>query len=241
MIPRRVIVNFAKGHAYPAGQRRLEESLARVGYTGDVAFFNEYLPGWPKHEDDPYAFKVYAVDHVIARGYTSVLWLDSRAWAVRSVEPFFEEMEDRGHYLMHGNAWMDARCTDACLARSGLTRDDAASVHMLGGSIYGFDLRNDRTRAFIDEWRAWQRAGLFKGPAINEANPEPLRSAGYGGRPMGFVSTDPRVVGHSHDEACASFIAHRLGMASVPVGREYGGYSQEFAALPTTYFVSQGM
>lgn len=241
MNPRRAIINFATS-SYHNGQTRLLKSLDRVGYADGVMLTRDYPShDWPRHEDDPYAFKVYAIDAAISAGYTSIIWIDALAWAVRHPGGLFDIIERDGHYFMHGGAFMDCRCTDACLARSGLTRDEAASVHMLGGSIYGFDLRSDRTRAFIDEWRAWQRAGLFKGPAINEANPEPLQRAGYGGRPMGFVSTDPRVVGHSHDEACASFISHRLGMPSTPVGREYGGYSQEFAALPTTYFVSQGM
>lgn len=237
---RRAICNHAYG-GFGTGQDRLNRSLDAVGFTGGRVFFKDYLPGCPTHEEQPYAFKLFVIREAIRQGFTSIVWVDARVWALKPLDPFFEILERDGIYLMTGGARMDAHSSDESLVRSGLTRDQAAEVPMLGGSLYGLDLTNPKTKAFFDEWWAWYEAGLFKSFTINTINREKMYAGGYRGRSEGFVSADPRVLGHSHDEACASFIAHRMGLPIHKVGEHYNGYHPEWAALPNSYFAARGM
>jgi len=236
----RAIVNHAYG-GFGTGQDRLGRSLDAIGFKGRRVFFKDYLPGCPTHEEQPYAFKLFVIREAIRQGCTSIVWVDSRVWALKPIDPFYEMLERDGVYLMTGTALMDAHSSDECLAYAGLTRDQAAGVPMLGGSLYGLDFTHPRTREFFDQWWAWYEAGMFKSFTINTINRERMYAGGYRGRSEGFVSADPRVLGHSHDEACASFIAHRMGLPVHKVGEHYNGYHPDWASLPNSYFVSQGM
>lgn len=242
---RRAIVNHAYG-GFGTGQDRLDRSLDAVGFRGGRVFFKDYLPGCPTHEEQPYAFKIFVIREALRQGFTSIVWVDARVWALKPLDPFFEILERDGVYFMEGEvgpgkAYMDSRCSDDALARSGLTRDQAASVPMFGGSLYGLDFTHPTTKEFFDEWWAWYEAGLFKSFTINTINREKMYAGGYRGRSEGFVSADPRVLGHSHDEACASFIAHRMGLPTHKVGEHYNGSDPEWNNLPGSIFACCGM
>jgi hypothetical protein len=62
---------------------------------------------------------------------------------------------------------------------------------------------------------------------------------GHKGRNVGFVSADPRVKGHRHDQTALSILAHRIGMDELidrPKFTAYLGSETE-----ETVLVNQGM
>lgn len=96
---RKAIVSLAteRGNYYQ-GIARLADSLKdRSPGIDFIGFMGEESVGAPKHLGNPYAFKVYALRHVIELGYDQVLWLDSSVVAIRDVSPVFTEKIGRAH------------------------------------------------------------------------------------------------------------------------------------------------
>lgn len=243
--PKRCILNVANGHAYPRGQARLLDSL-KSRYTGEIRTWNGRLPeGAPPHDQEPYAFKLFAMEAALKEGFDTLLWLDAAVWAVKDLTPVFEIIEGRGHFFFHGGATLGQRCSDSCLRifaehmATPMTRDQAFQIPLMGGTVYGLCFKHENVRAFYDRWWHAYRLGAFRGAAINDIAQDDMR--GLAGRPVGRVSEDPRVQGHCHDESCATIIAHQLGMESTPIGRIFTPFSEENAGRPDVYLVSQGL
>ena len=241
-MPKRMILNVATTHGYVWGQGRLTDSLIRHGWdvnTGLMKWTGSLPPGSLPHDQHPYAFKTRAIELALEQGAETVLWLDAATWAVKPLEPFFERIEREGHYFFHGGATLGQRSSDASLNHFGCTRDEAMKHQLIGGTVYGFDFRNPRTQKFWKLWCEYRDAGLFAGPAINRINEGIMQ--GLAGRPVGDCSSDIRCQGHCHDETCATWAAHLLGMESVPIGDGFNGYNPQNAADPRCFIVSQGI
>ena len=194
---KRAIVNFAKGAWYPRGQKRLRESL-EGNFDGEfLGFTDESEFNSPTHAEVPYAFKPYLIDMLRSEGYDSVLWVDAAAWAERDVQPVFDIIESLGYYFQV-NAECGSWCSDVCLQEFGVSRDEAFRVLMLMGCFMGFNLRDERTNRFVDEWlRLAKERKTFVGSHTNH-NLE--------------VSSDVRVQGHRHDQSVASLLAYQMNM-----------------------------
>lgn len=239
----RAILSVATG-SYIGGHDRLRESIARHCKGVAALLWTGVLPpGSPPHSEHPYAFKLFAIEEARRAGVRSLLWLDSDAWINRDPGPLFDRIERDGHWLVRGGDAVGTRCSDSCLAYSGMSREASMDLMLLVGKVYGFDLRHSRTAAFLARWHEYFAAGHFRGAAINSANPEGVQrmyGAGYRGRPEGFVSADPRVLGHCHDETCATFAAKELGLGTVPIGDGFAGRSATTADDPAIFVVSEG-
>ena len=201
------IINFAKnypqhqrhGSWYLEGQERLKRSLAMVGYAGGLMLFQDYPAGSPRHEDVQYAFKLACLKEAERAGYDVLLWIDCSVWAIRPIEPILDEIKQVG-YVIFDDGWNVGQwCTDAALVTLGITREEAFTIPMLWSAIVGFDLTNERSRKFYDEWYRLSRDGItFKGPWSRD----------------GLDTQDKRVLGHRHDQTAESVIAWRLGMTA---------------------------
>ncbi len=188
------------------------KSLDAVAWTGGrVLFTDAFPPGSPTHVEVPYAFKLYAILEAKRRGFDSVLWLDSVCVAEKPVGPVFERIERDGYLLVTGGDVLGHWSNDACLGAFGFTRDQAMRLAMFNGTFFGLDFRNALARSWFDELRAGCERGLFLGPYLSLHAPAEIRAAKRD-KPIGFVSNDPRVWGHRHDEAVGSALAHRLGL-----------------------------
>jgi hypothetical protein len=64
-------------------------------------------------------------------------------------------------------------------------------------------------------------------------------ASGYPGRNHGFVSADPTVRGHRHDQTVLSILAHRLGMTELVNRPRFTAYKGSETA--ETVLVNQGM
>ncbi len=210
------IVSFANEHGnYLKGLERLGDSL-KGKFDGDFfGFEGEESIGAPRHEDDPYAFKVYAIDKLLAMGYTKILWLDSSVYAVCNVQQVFDEIAANGYIMQDAGHMVGNWCNDSTLEYFGITRRLAMGMPMYGNAgMLGLDMENDTARDFFERWKQSMLSGCFKGSWLN----------------------------HRHDMSCGSIIANMLGMQYVRGDEwlQYGG--EDDAALnETIVFKAQGM
>lgn len=210
----RCIVTVAT-EAYVGLQRRILESLARVGWRDDVLAWTGALPpGSPTHAEEPYAFKLFAIREAERRGADSILWLDSPCVAASRLSPVFDRIARDGHLFVTAGDRLGNWSNDACLDAFGLTRDGAMDVPLIHGSFIGLHLGRPSSLAWLDGMFRALAQGLFRGPYFSPHAPPDVR-ARRPGTPVGAVSKDPRCWGHRHDEAVGSALARRLGLPPV--------------------------
>jgi hypothetical protein len=195
---KRCIVNVATGEFYCKMQERLVNSFksqigtitefGKDGYVGknvwnndgkvDLIVWVDCLPsGSRPHSESPYGFKVHAIKAAYERGYTSILWLDSPAYAVKEdISPIFEKIEKEGYYAMSHIDPLENYVGDFALQQYAFERSALNGNNLPSGSCYGFDL-NGKGFHILTSILEDERLGLFR----NEVNGN---------------------IVHRHDEAC---------------------------------------
>lgn len=203
---KRCIVNFAVGAGwYGRGQMRLINECKKF-FSGDVIAINSYAAiNSPTHHDNPYAFKIYAIEHVRKQGYNSILFVDSSIYPVKDVSPVFDHIEKEGHLMQQAGHMIDRWTNNNCRTYFNLTAAESKPMIMYSAGFTGLDFTNERSIKFFEEWKAAAEAGAFNGTWAD----------------------------HRHDMTCASIIAQRLGMSFESynwfsyVGGSYGEGSSE--------------
>ena len=203
---RHCILNLGSGSWYPRGTARLKDSLKRLGFAGDVhCFSSESQVGSPPHSVAPYAFKVHVFEWARKQGYDVALWCDSSVWAYRNPTRIFDHIEREGHVLFTSGYNCGQWTSDACLGQLNVTRDEAKAMDHYMACCMGLDLRNSRSLEFLRKMAVHAADGIsFQGPWTNDKR---------------AASSDPYCLGHRHDQAVGSILAHQLGMKTV-VGHE---------------------
>ena len=184
-MPRRAIINVASGRWYPAGQRRLVDSLESFGDTSDRLLWTNRLPKHsPAHSDDPYAFKVFAFLAALMNGYDQCLWLDSSVMLCKPLDQIWDWVDADGYCFGNDGWFVGQWCNDSGLETMGLTRDEAWKVPLMDGKLIGLDLNSKIGMDFLRGWKDYLDQGVFRG---------------------GWED-------HRHDITAGSVVAHRLGM-----------------------------
>ncbi len=193
------VVNFANGIRYSKGQLRLKETFLKNGYEGDFAFYSNenQLSGCPSHKKVPYAFKAYALEVQMKKGYDILIWADSLIMLMVPFQRVLDRIKENG-YILPLNGWTTGQwCSDAALITLGITREEAFTYKHIMACLMAFDITIDRNKEFLCQYFARAKDGTFKGDWKNDKKQ---------------VSTDSRVLGHRHDQTAASVIAIKLGM-----------------------------
>lgn len=226
---RKCIINLATRERDKKGQERLRDSIYKMGFDGDfLAFTSESEIGAPAHSDIPYAFKAYAFEYARNLGYDLVLWCDSALWAVKDISPVFEHIEKKG-YLLYRNGWTSGEwCADSALQPLGITREQSFEYPHLMACQMGLNFNDEKANEFFNEYFRMAKEGTsFKGAWSNE-NFE--------------CSTNPKVLGHRHDQTVGSIIAWDLGMWDWQIPHEtYLLYYNGQHVPENIIFLSQGM
>lgn len=192
------IINVADGIWYPTAQARLQRSLSAVEYLGArLVWTNEVPPGSPSHQDNPYAFKVWAFREAQRLGYDVVLWVDASCWAIKHPKPLFDIIARDGYLLFDNGANVGDWCTDEAMALLNRSREELRQIQMVACTIMGLDFRTGIGCEFLDHWQRMSQQGVFRGPWKND---------------NGEASSDPTVKGHRHDQVAAGVIAHDMGL-----------------------------
>jgi hypothetical protein len=237
----RGIVTLATDRAlYPSGLARLERSLDQVGFSGGLRSWppGDFPPGCPSHLEVPFAFKPFCLAEARAQGWQSVLWLDSRCLAVRSLDPIFEAIEANG-YLLFKNAShrVGEWASDQALSALGLSRQGALALPEVIGGVIGLNLGSRIGVEFLESWHEAARNEVpFRGVHESLESWDDYEDVKW--NLSGRASTDPRVRGHRHDQTVAGILAHRLGMELTLDGLEDVMTMEAGAPLrPTTAIV----
>ncbi|MCC6428028.1 MAG: hypothetical protein IT435_14555 [Phycisphaerales bacterium] len=195
---RTCIVNVSVGSWYPLGQQRMLASMRTHSVDAEpVVWANSYPCGSPTHQEVPFAFKTYAIQHARSLGFDRVLWLDSSLIALRWPRRLYESIEKHGVFVSAQKAHMLGEwASDACLAKLGMSREESMTLHSADASCIGLDFRHEVARRFFERWREASMDGVsFPGPRDNDA---------------GQASADRRVKGHRWDQTAAGIIAYQL-------------------------------
>jgi hypothetical protein len=148
------------------------------------------------------AFKPFCLTRARELGYDMVLWLDASIDIRQPLDEIWAEIERTGYILFQENHSVGEYCKDGALATLGIGREESFMIPSCWSCALGLDLRQERSRRFLDQWRRLAVDGVtFPGP----------KWSGVRGWTR-TASSDPRVSGHRYDQTAASVIAWRLGM-----------------------------
>lgn len=157
------IVNLAT-ERYIAGQNRLKQSLIDNNFNGDFfGFVGEESVGSPSHLENPYAFKIYAINKVREMGYTKILWLDASVYAVKNVQPVFDWLEDKGIFMEEAGHWAGSWANEFQLSYFNVTREEAMKMPTYSAGFSGFDFENQISVTHFNNWEQSMLDGAFKG------------------------------------------------------------------------------
>jgi hypothetical protein len=204
---------------FTRARTRLANSMRNpINWSGDFHLFTEESQvGSPMHQDNPYAFKIYAIEEMKNRGYNQVLWVDCSVWAIKSVVPVFDLISQDGYVCQDAGHMVGRWTNDRTLNYFGITRDEAMQMPMYGNAGFlGLDFDTEIANTFFNQWKQSMLDGMFIGEWTNNNKTE---------------SQDPRCDGHRHDMSCGSIIRYKLGM-KMQSGMDYLQYYYDWNPQP---------
>lgn len=210
------IISFAnnRGNYYQALDRLQQSLLGR--FDGQfIGYRDEASIEAPLHQDNPYAFKVYAFRAALKQGFRKILYVDSSVFAVAPVQPIFDLIDRDGYIMQEAGHYVRHWCNDEALVGMGLSRADLGDWLMYGNAgMLGLDFENPLAQEFFFRWSLAMERGLFKGSWSN----------------------------HRHDMTLGSIIANQLGVKYQPGDQflQYAG-SDEPAQNETIIFKANGI
>ncbi len=191
------IISAGIGGWYPTGVKRLERSLVMHGYAGDTLLWkDEYPPGSPSHNDNPYAFKIYSFLEAINKGYKVILWLDASFWNIKTPHELFDIIQEYGIFGFRTGYNCAQTCSDAALEWSGFTRDEAETLPEIATGAVGLNLDNPDGKKVFDLWKEGCDKGLFKSNRSHDIKD----------------SADPRFLHARQDQQIFSLAVHMCGL-----------------------------
>lgn len=215
------IVSVGIGDWYGAGIDRLERSLIYHGWAGDILTWKD----WPNEKygrGSIYNVKAAAFDEAIQKGYDHIMWLDASVWALKDPMTVFDKISSVGHFTVK-NGFNGAQiCSDKCLEYFGVDRNTAESYPSCAAGLMGFNLRNQRSKDFMDKWLKACQDGMFEGSHQHDNQ-----------------STDPRFMFYRHDQSCATIIMGQLWMEIEEMGQDVSLYSPDMPE--STVFTLRGI
>jgi len=155
-----VFVSVAFGPQYVAQQDRLRKSIVAIYPDANILFYRDELPISSKpFLDSLYGFKVHAIQDAIDLSYEKILWLDPAMILMDKVDLLFS------HELVaiRDENKLSTYISNSYLEYSGYTRLklEYEGVHLVGGSLYYFDMANKTVRAVFKGWASDERHGWF--------------------------------------------------------------------------------
>jgi hypothetical protein len=188
------IVNFSNGGWYQKGQQRLSESLTPYGHT--FLAFTEYSEiNCEPHTENPYAFKIYSILKARELGFERVFWMDSSAWAIKSLLDIDNIIKDNGYFLEYDGGSVGNWTNDYTLNYFNESRNDMMKVPTIVAGICGFNFDDELSTHILYEWKKSADNGCFKGSWNNNNLSE---------------SGDARCLGHRHDLSSLSILTHQF-------------------------------
>lgn len=181
------------GTSFPAKLDRWQSAFSLHSPDAKRFIYTDWPPGCPPHLERPYAFKAYAINDVLLKHKPRyILWADSSVVAIRNLSPLWELIARQGYwfsdnYTNNCGSWT----CDSALEPLGITREESFNIPQIAATSFGLDMESKKGKIFFDEYFRLAQGNAFCGPWVNDGN------------------SDPRVVGHRHDQSAASVIVWR--------------------------------
>lgn len=163
MLPKRAIVNLINNNGYLPGQNRLKEKILTLFDGLFIAAYGEHTVGAPLHSENPYAFKIYAIEKVRSLGYDQILWLDASVYPVKNVTPVFDWLTKKGIFLEEAGHYCGTWSPQYVLDYFKITKEQAMKMPMFAAGYCGFDFTKTISIEFFAEWKEAMLNGMFKG------------------------------------------------------------------------------
>lgn len=179
------IISFANSkNYYINGLARLNESLRTNSAGIDfLSFVGEASLGCELHTYNPYAFKIAAFNKARESGYKNILWLDSSCFAIKSVQPIFDEIENTGFIFQDSGHLASTWLNDFTLNYLGITREEAREIRLIGNAgMMGLNFSMEKPNEFFKKWEDAKNAGCFKGNWTNKDFTESKSEECFGAR-----------------------------------------------------------
>ena len=210
---------IAIGGIYPQLAARMIERFAAVcpGYEVD-AWVNVKPAPAPVMIVDGYDYTAYCAKPFVLDALEAdiAILLDASFFPVRDILPLMEHIQNHGYYFCDNEFKVGEWCSDLCAGAMGIAREYLWDVPEISSYCVGLDMRRANCKVLMQKWKeAALDPQIFPG----------RHSAGSAGRNHGFVSTDPSVKGHRHDQTALSIIAHRLGMQTLVKRPKFTAYA----------------
>lgn len=238
-----IITTLAIGRNYEIGARRLIKSLDFFeSESRIVAWINQYPPGAPGrviqdgYDYGPYCAKPFALREALIRGASIGILIDASFVAVRSLAPLIEHIRDVGYYFCRNGWKLGEWASDAALQKAGMSRERAMEVDEVSSYCVGLNFEKPRMRELLLDWTSQARDNVtFPGHHFSAAG---VARTGLA-RNVGIVSTDPKVLGHRHDQTGLSLLADYYSLRCLVARPRFTAYAG--AATAETVLVAKGI
>lgn len=224
-----IVCTVAIGGRYPQLAARLINSMALTNPAIEVqAWVNAYPFGAPGKVEEggyqygPYMAKPFALASAMRDGADIGILIDAAFYAVQPLQPLIDHIARTGYYLCKNGYFVGEWCSDRAMERMGQTRDKLFAMEECSSYAVGLNFADGRCVELLHRWCGFAADRLtFCGPHTSTSGD---------GRNRGFVSSDPRVRGHRHDQTALSVVANQMKMTNFvtrPTFTTYAGHNTE--------------
>lgn len=234
---RQTVVSFADMEGnYAKASVRLEQSLRRASFHGDIKVYHDYaLIGSPPHKGSPdavpYAFKANSIKRALYEGTDLLLWCDSPVFATKDIQPVFDHINEHGYLFFDNIGFSLGEFTsDACLEKWGMDREESFTKKIIMACCFGVKVGHPKAEAFLQKYIDAASDGVsYMGDWTNNNF---------------SVSRDVRCRGTRHDQSTASIIIDQMGLEITNAQQTFFAYVDHKKHMPIADSVclwSQGM
>jgi hypothetical protein len=236
------LCSIGLGGWYPRGVARLVESVAIHSPSVSLMAWINTLPfgapaGVLEVDNDfycdytAYCAKPFTLAAARAAGADIAILCDAAFFAIRDIQPLVDHIAQTGYYFCRNGMKLGEWSSDRCLERMGMTREEAWNSEEISSYCVGVNFSDGRMIRLLERWIGFAADRLtIPGPHSNEHS--------VTGRNHGFVSFDPRVRGHRHDQTVLSILAHQMGLHELVNRPRFTAYSG--SETSETVLVNQG-
>lgn len=145
---------------YLEQQENLKASILAIYPDANLQFYYDRMPDASRSfEDSHYGFKVHAIQEA-KKNFKKVVWLDP---AMVLIDSNLNDMLKYPLAVVRDDGKLSPFISDQALNFYGLTREDIADWHLVGGSLYYFDFNSPVTEAIFNQWADSEKNNLFGG------------------------------------------------------------------------------
>lgn len=134
-----------------------------------------------------YGFKPHAIQTAVEKGYKKIVWLDPSILPTASPQLLFDSLDNYPMLVRTGKNEVNEMTNDEAIKWFRFERSELVGVRHIGGTIYGFNMNDERASSAFTLWKLAEKNGMF-------------------GTQVDFMA------GHWADESCLSLAMVKTGI-----------------------------